>query len=861
MTKLKKRFIWLASAGLLLALLLVTSIPIAAVQANGDPPALPHRFYGNVTINGSPAATGTTVAAWVAGTLNASTTVDSQGRYGYTPNFNLTGTSGQAITFYVGGSLAPQTSTFLAGGITPLNLAVSTTSLNVTTNAATNVSSMVATLNGNLTDMGTFSSVSVRFQYGTTPSYGSSTSTQTMTSGGFFSANISGLTPSTTYYFRAVATGGSTTVYGAPLNFNTTASTLSVSTTAASSALITSATLNGNLNDLGTNSSISVHFEYGPSIYYGYTTTAQSKSSTGNFNASVSSLISGTTYHYRAIAQGTTTVYGEDMTFTTSTGSLAVETNAATAVGSGSATLNGTLTSLGGASSGSVYFQYGTSTSYGSLTTSQLRTSGGAFNTSITGLSANTLYHFRAVAQAGSSTVNGSDASFTTLGSGGGSTAPPHQFYGNVYISGALAPSGTAVAAYVGGLPAASTTTDSSGRYGYTTLFLVPGTSGGAVTFYVGGTLVPQTATWTSGGITRLNLYSAQTALTVTCSATYATTTSATLSGTVTSFGPGDTSAAVSFEWGTSPSSLTTVTASPPAVTAAGQSFTATKTTLTAGTTYYYKAKAVGTSGTAYCPTSGTNTYIHTACSSTLGVTTNDATTGSGTATLSGTLTGVPASTSATLYFEYYPSGGSYPGTTVAGSPSSLATCGGFTYSASGLTNGTVYTYRAKAVGSTTVYGLDKTFTPGTMTRLIGTASDDSGSNDHNLNMLCLTRFAANANGNITEIRVKAREAGNVKAAIYDDSSGEPGLLRNATASMVSVVGWNTIPITSTPVNSGTYYWLAVKMDKLGGAIYNNTSGTMRYKIPVTYADAFPNPAGTGFTSGTFYGLVAGWGN
>jgi hypothetical protein len=87
-----------------------------------------------------------------------------------------------------------------------------------------------------------------------------------------------------------------------------------------------------------------------------------------------------------------------------------------------------------------------------------------------------------------------------------------------VYVSGVLAPSGTTVAAYVNGSLAASTTANSSGKYGYTTLFLVPGASGGTVTFYVGGTLVPQTATWSSGGFSRLDLYSTGPGgLTITC--------------------------------------------------------------------------------------------------------------------------------------------------------------------------------------------------------------------------------------------------------------------------------------------------------------------------------------------------------
>jgi hypothetical protein len=550
--KFKKKYTWLASAGLMLALLLVASITVAPVAADPPTPWSTQQFYGTVTVNGGPASTGTAVSAYVDSVLNASTTVDSQGRYGYSPIFSVTGTNGQTVTFKVGTTNAPQSAIFQGGSSTRRNLSVVTTSLAVSTSAATSPGSRTATLNGNLTNMGSFSSVNVSFQYGTTPSYGQ-TATGTpvsLTLPGTFTAAITGLTPSTLYHCRAVATSGSTTVYGGDMSFTTTASALSVATNVATSVTASGATLNGNLTDLGANTSVQVYFQYGTTAAYGSTTTTQAKTSTGAFTATLSSLLSGTEYHFRAVAVGSTTVYGSDKTFTTPVGSLAVTTGSASAIGSTSTILNGTLTSLGGAASANVYFQYGKTISYGNTTPAQTRSSVGSFSAAISGLDPSTTYHFQAVAIG--STVYGSDASFITSSSTGG-TSPPHQFYGKVYVSGALAPSGTAVAAYVNGSPAASTTTDSSGKYGYTTLFLVPGTSGGAVTFYVGGTLVSQTATYSSGGMSRLNLYSTTpTGLTVTTttgSGTYVSSTTATLSGTLVSLGT-DTSATPSIDYG-----------------------------------------------------------------------------------------------------------------------------------------------------------------------------------------------------------------------------------------------------------------------------------------------------------------------
>ena len=498
-----KKYIWLASAGLF-ALLLVASLGLTPALA--QPPSLPHQFYGNVTINGAPAAQGTTVEAYVDGVLNNSTTVDSQGRYGYDPVFTVTGSDGDTVSFKVDGTDASQTATYQSGGFTRLDLHITTTELSVSTSAAASVTSSSATLNGSLNHLGGCTSVDVYFEYGTDTSYGSTTSTQSLTSTGAFSADISGLTASTTYHFRAVASCGGTTVYGLDSTFTTSAPGLSVTTNAATSITATGATLNGTLNDLGTDPSVNVYFQYGTTAAYGSSTIPQSMSAAGPFSASISGLMANTTYHFRAVAQGTTTVYGADMTFTTPTGTLSVTTGSATSISSTSATLNGTLTSLGDATTVHVYFEWGTDTSYGNSTAMQSRSSPGAFSAGITGLSPNTSYHFRAVAVG--STVYGSDATFTTLPANG-STTPPHQFYGTVYVGGAVAGAGVSVDAYVGGSPAASTTTDASGRYGYTSLFLVPGSSGSTVTFYVNGSVVPQTATWSSGGMTRLNLYSA----------------------------------------------------------------------------------------------------------------------------------------------------------------------------------------------------------------------------------------------------------------------------------------------------------------------------------------------------------------
>ncbi len=70
---------------------------------------------------------------------------------------------------------------------------------------------------------------------------------------------------------------------------------------------------------------------------------------------------------------------------------------------------------MGGASSCDVWFQYGLTTSYGSETAHQPKTSTGAFSASISSLTPGTLYHFRAAASNSAGTSYGSDKTFYTL--------------------------------------------------------------------------------------------------------------------------------------------------------------------------------------------------------------------------------------------------------------------------------------------------------------------------------------------------------------------------------------------------------------------------------------------------------------
>ncbi len=91
----------------------------------------------------------------------------------------------------------------------------------------------------------------------------------------------------------------------------------SVTSTVATGVSTSSTTFNGNLNNLGSSNNVQVSFDYGTTTGYGSTTTAQTKSTTGAFSTGVAGLNPGTIYHYRAKVKGASTVYGNDITFTT----------------------------------------------------------------------------------------------------------------------------------------------------------------------------------------------------------------------------------------------------------------------------------------------------------------------------------------------------------------------------------------------------------------------------------------------------------------------------------------------------------------------------------------------------------------
>ncbi len=172
-------------------------------------------------------------------------------------------------------------------------------------------------------------------------------------------------------------------------------------------------------------------------------------------------------------------------------------TGAATSVKPTTATLNGTVNDNGVATT--ISFDYGTSTSYGTNVAATTPSGGslaagtGATSASVnlTSLTANTAYHFRVNATANGTTINGSDATFTTpsIDHLSFTVAPSTATAGtsfNVTVT-AYADSGTTVAtSYTG--PVAFTSIDSQAVLPTTGLSLTSGVGTFAITLKTTGT-------------------------------------------------------------------------------------------------------------------------------------------------------------------------------------------------------------------------------------------------------------------------------------------------------------------------------------------------------------------------------------
>ncbi len=313
-----------------------TTSPVITPPAASTTAATALTFSGgtlNANVNPEGTATSVTFVYGTDPTLTTGTITTSAQAIGV-------GTSSVAVSAPIS-SLAAATTYFFqvvatnAGGTTQGSiLSFTTAPMPVTqpaasTIAASSITSGGATLNGDVNPEG--NATSVTFVFGTDPTLTTGTTTTTAESAGNGSSSVAiatsvtGLQPSTTYFFRVIATNGDGTTDGSILSFTTTHAILTppgATTIAASSLTSNGATLNANVNPEGT--STSVVFVYGtdPTLTTGtITTTAQAiggGTSAVAVTQPVSSLQPSTTYFFQVQATNAAgTTNGSILSFVT----------------------------------------------------------------------------------------------------------------------------------------------------------------------------------------------------------------------------------------------------------------------------------------------------------------------------------------------------------------------------------------------------------------------------------------------------------------------------------------------------------------------------------------------------------------
>lgn len=388
----------------------------------------------------------------------------------------------------------------------------------------------------------------------------------------------------------------------------------------------------------------------------------------------------------------------------------AVTTGAASSLAATSATLNGTLGSLGTASSAAVSFQWGTTAAYGNTTPAQTMSAPGAFSHALNNLTPAT-YHYRAVAD-GDGTALGSDMAFVigpppatppTVVTGAASGVGPTSGTLNLDLTGLGSASSVQVSFEWGqtaacGNRSSGQTMSGTGSFSYPLSNLSP-----ATTYYfrarADGAVTVQGST--------LSFTTSPAPIVAPAAATQRATgmaqDGATLNGTLTGLGSA-ASVQVFFEWGLTDSYGYTT----PSRTRTGTGgFSADLSGLTGDTTYHFRARAVG-DDTAY----GSDMTFVTSASPTTrpsvttggpgGVTDNSA-------RLSGDLTSTGTAGSVTVSFLWGTTpGGPYTNETAG---ETLTAAGGFEFDLASLAPGTTFYYQARAVGDGTTYGEEESFT------------------------------------------------------------------------------------------------------------------------------------------------------
>jgi hypothetical protein len=333
----------------------------------------------------------------------------------------------------------------------------------VTTNAASSITALAAVLNGNVTALGNCPpSTEKGFVYAATssnanPMVGGSGVTKTPVSSiatGAYTLSLGSLTPGTSYSFNTYVYDGSNYTYGTAATFTTLSNpNLSVSGTTAHGSVCpntSASSITYTISNSGADASNVVVTSSDPQfVVSNLSSTTILANGTATYNVVFTPTSAGAksatiTVFYNTSTQATTSSLSG-----TGTASVTgvVVTNAATSIVNTTATLNGSVTTLGvcpaTSEKGFVYSVSATNADpfVGGTGVTKTAVSGltsGAFTLALTGLSTTTNYTVKAYVFDGSTYVYGSPQTFNTLAVAtklGFGTAPGSTAYLNTNMS------------------------------------------------------------------------------------------------------------------------------------------------------------------------------------------------------------------------------------------------------------------------------------------------------------------------------------------------------------------------------------------------------------------------------------------
>ncbi len=527
--------------------------------------------------------------------------------------------------------------------------------------------------------------------YDITASPTANSSSEGGTAVGAFSHSRSGLTPNTFYYFRGYASNTIGTSYSADGSFTSLHN--APTSSAATSITASGFTANWSAPTGGGSETFTYTVQYSTTSDFSSGNTSISGITSSNLSQAVSALGAGIQYWYRVLANnaGGAGAWSTTQTLTTLASYATLNSPTVSAITTTSATLGATITSNGGGALSERGTVYDLTSSPTANSLSEGGTAVSAYTHLRTGLTPNTLYYFRGYAINSAGTAYTSDGNFTTLHNAPISSSAT-LITGTGFIANWSAPTGGGAATYTYTLQYSTTSGFTSGNTSITSISsanlsqAVTGLSLGTQYWY-------RVLANNAGGNGAWSGTQTLTTLTV---ATLTTTVASSITPTTASSGgniSSDGGASVTDRgvvWNTSATPTIALSTKTSDGTGTG-SFTSSLASLTANTTYYYRAFATNSAGTAYGNESNFTTLPNAPTSSAASAITSTGFTANWTAPSSG------GGASFTYTLQYSTTSDFSTGNTSISSISSAS----LTQPVTGLSSATSYWYRVLAINTT----------------------------------------------------------------------------------------------------------------------------------------------------------------